>query len=162
MEIVTYFQLERAWTWGLAVLGLLGLVLAGYLWLARGAWRGAALPIGIFAIIEIAVGVSVALRSPAQAAELVRRADAGEDLGPERVRIDGVARTFAILKIAELMLFAAGVVVIYGLRGSSFAVAVGLGVIVQCSALFAFDLVASRRAEVYRDALYAMPASKAR
>jgi hypothetical protein len=159
-EIVSYFELERVWTWGLAVFGLLAVVLAGYLWFAKGAWRGAALPIGALALIEIGVGVSVALRSPAQAAELVRRADAGDALGPERVRIDGVVRTFSIIKVAELILIAAGVALIYGLRASNFAVAVGLGLIVQCSALFAFDLIASRRAEVYREALYAIPAGK--
>jgi hypothetical protein len=154
-EIATYFQLERAWTWGLAVFGLLALLLAGYLWFAKGPWRGAALPIGLFALVELGIGITVAVRSPAQAAELVRQASAGTDLGPERVRMEGVARTFAIVKLAELGLIAVGIGLIYGLSGHRFAVAIGLGLVVQCSALFAFDLVAASRAEVYRGALVA-------
>jgi len=152
-ELVTYFGLEKGWTVGLALFGACALALALYLWLAKGTYRGAAVPLGLFALIELGIGAGVALRTDSQLSKLLQQLDAGADMGAERARMDGVMKTFEIVKLAELGLVAVGVGLTYAMRSRDFAFAAGLGLIAQCSLLFVFDAVAARRGQTYVEAL---------
>jgi hypothetical protein len=152
-ELVTYFGLEKSWTTGLALFGAAALVLAIWLWLAKGPYRGAAVPLALFALVELGIGAGVALRTDQQAGELLQQLDGGNELSAERARMQGVLRTFEIVKLAELVLIAAGVGLTYALRSSNFAFSAGVGLIAQCSLLLLFDLIAERRAEPYFEAL---------
>lgn len=152
-ELIGYFNLEKIWTSGLALLGVAVLVLAIYLWFAKGAYRGAAIPLGLFALIEIGIGAGVALRTDKQMSELLAQLDSGADMSAERARMERVMRTFEIVKAAELVLIAAGVGLSYALRSNDFAFAAGLGLIAQCNVLFLFDAIAERRGQPYLAAL---------
>ena len=155
-ELVHYFGLEKSWTIGLALFGLAALGLALFLWFARGPYRGAALPIGLFALLELSVGIGVAARTSDQVAGLLEQVERTSDMAEERLRMERIVRTFEIVKVAELVLLATGVALTYALRSSHFAFAVGVGLIAQCGALLVFDLIAERRAEPYLAALRAL------
>jgi hypothetical protein len=154
-SLIHYFQLERLWTIGLSLFGFAALALAVYLWLAKGSFRAAALPLGLCALFELGAGLGVALRTPSQVSALLVQLESGQDMAAERARMERVAHTFEIVKLVELALILVGVGLVYARRASDFSFAVGVGLIAQCSLLLVFDLIAERRAELYLTALHA-------
>jgi hypothetical protein len=155
-ELLHYFELEKSWAVGLAVFGVAACALGVSLWLAKGAYRAAAIPIGLVAVLELGIGVGIAARTDKQVSELLQRLEAKQDMGAEQARMERVARTFEIAKGVEIALFAIGVTLTYALRSSDFAFSLGVGLITQSVALLLFDLIAARRADVYLSALSAL------
>jgi hypothetical protein len=159
--LATYFGLEKVWALSIAAVGLALLGLAVWLWLARGEYRGMAVPLGVIALIEIGVGLGVGLRTDGQVAQLVAQLDASPAAlaSTELTRMAGVMRTFQLIKIVELVLFASGVALTYVMRSSAFAFAAGVGLVAQTSLMLLFDLFAERRAEPYVRALEQLAAA---
>lgn len=149
----TYFGLEKAWAMGLTAFGLVALALAIFLWTSKGAYRGAALPVALLALVETGVGAGIVLRTDRQVEELVTQVDAGADLRAERARMGRIVQSFEVAKVFEITLIGLGIAMTYGLRSRDFAFAAGVGLIAQCGTLLVFDLIAERRAEVYVSAL---------
>lgn len=154
-QIVSYFSGEKSGAAVLVLIGLCALSAGAALVLRGGGYRGAALPILLVALVELGVGIGVYARTDRQVAGIL----AGTEQAPqdtaraELSRMSAVMRTFEIIKIVELVIIGAGVVLVYALRRNDFAFAAGIGCIAQGATMLLFDLIAERRAEPYVAAL---------
>jgi hypothetical protein len=153
--IMSYFMAEKYGAMILLIVGLATLGAAIAVVTARSSYRGMALPLVLFALIELGIGGVVWARTDGQVASILgefSRAPA-EMARSEISRMGPVMRNFEIVKIVEIAVFALGVALAYARRRNDFAFAAGVGCVLQASLLLVFDLIAARRAEVYVEAL---------
>lgn len=153
----TYFGAEL--TEGAAFLGTgIGTGFIGLSLLGRGDFGvGAASAILPVSVIQFVAGMVLVVRTKGQLADL--QALYAKDLAgyreKEGKRMVGVKRGFVIYTVAEIVLVALG--------GASIAfgavddrpgfVGAGVGLATQAAGMLTFDLIASRRASVYADAI---------
>ena len=129
-------------------------VLAAIL-VARSPWKGALWPLLVLGLGAVVVGSTVYLRTDRQVAELqaLLDRDPAELRARELPRLERIQRTFRVLKMAEIALVAAGLALTFVFSRGSTAYAVGIALAVEAAVLLGLDLLASRRADVYVDAL---------
>ena len=153
-QLVTYFLAERRDGTLAVVAGVAALVAAAWLVGTRHSLRGAAVPLAVIALFELAVGVSYLARNADLVATLLGQLrTAPEDMArAELARMTPVLRNYRIVVAAELLLVALGGVLALMPR-RDFLFAVGLGSIIQGAPLLITDLLGARRAAVYMDAL---------
>ena len=151
-ELHFYFGAERQAGLVAVLLGAVSLAAAVYLWSARTPFRAAAWPLIVFGLIEAGVGGALVVRTPAQ----VRRLDAAFASSPqaaadaERQRMARVNRAFRAIMAGELVLITVGACLAFFLRtGNDTWSGIGMGLLLQASALLVFDIVAERRAHAY-------------
>jgi len=153
--IVGYFAAEKSESVLFVAAGALAVAASIWLWAGASAHRGMAFPLAAVALIQLAVGASVYLRTDGQvaalAAELER--DPAAAAGRELARMERVNANFQIYKYVEIALLAGGIALSFaaGRRELWFGVACGL--IAQASLMLLFDLFAERRAALYVEAL---------
>jgi hypothetical protein len=152
-ELAQYFAAERQGGFVLVALGLLSLGFAAYLWANRSAFLAMAWPLLVFGVLQIVIGLVVALRTPAQVAALDQglRTSAAATVPAERARMTKVNASFQIIKAAEVAVIALGVLLVVLLPHSSAWAAVGLGLLVEATALLVFDAFAQHRAAGYTE-----------
>ena len=109
--------------------------------------------------LELIVGISVASRADAQAAELAAglRSARAVTVTSEVARLATVNATFEILEKVEMGLIALALVFLLAKPAPQTLGAVGLGLLLQCAALLVFDTFAHHRAERYVQWLIALP-----
>ena len=73
-------------------------------------------------------------------------------------RTQDIARQSVIIAAATFMLIAASVAVIFAMKERPTLVGIGLGVLIQSSALLVFDVFAERRGAEYLAYLEGLPA----
>ena len=155
LHLQIYFVGEKREAFVILVTGILAVALSGFLLATKDSYRGMAVPLLLIGLLEVGVGGAVFGRTNAQVAtleaDLARAPQATTRRELERMRI--VMRTFAIVKIVELVIFALGVALTYTMRRNEFAFAAGVGCVAQASVILLFDLFAERRAEPYLEAL---------
>lgn len=153
--LVTYFAAEKRGAMILVLMGVLALGVAAAVTLTRSNYRSMAIPLALLALVELAIGIGVYARTDGQVAGLLTTLGTSpvEAARGEITRMNGVMRAFAVVEIVEIVVFAAGVVLAMTARASDVRFAVGLGCIMQASALLCFDLFAERRAVPYMEAL---------
>lgn len=121
--------------------------------------EGAAWPVGIVGLIEVAAGLVLLLRTPGQVEDLDAQLDSDPEAyrAEELERMEGVNDQFDILAIAEIALMAIGVgITTWGLLDDEpFAVGLGIGMTAQFLLGFLFDLNAAARADTYTEQLRA-------
>ena len=115
--------------------------------------KGAAFPLAIVGIVQLAAGIVLLARTDAQVADRDARLDRGKRpfLDLEAPRIERVRTEFGALAVTELALLVAGL----GL--STFGAArrdhrltgIGGGLALQSAVMFTFDAHASARADAY-------------
>ncbi|MGH8528309.1 MAG: hypothetical protein ACRETN_00485 [Nevskiales bacterium] len=157
-QLIAYFTGEKQGGVILIVAGILALAAAIALLTARSSYRGMAPPLALLGLLELALGVLLLARVDARVAgllDLLARAPV-ELVQAELARMEQVMRSFSLLKIVELLVFAGGVAATYLFRRSDFIFAAGIGCIAQAAFLLMFDLFAERRAAEYLEALRAM------
>ena len=155
--LVTYFQGEKHAGLFLAVAALLGLVAAALFWQPRFSLRPLALTLAVFALIELAIGVGLYLKSGPQVDGLVVQLgkDAAGFFAAEGARMARVQRNFVAIEYIEVALIAITALVALTQKGRFGLAAVALGVLLNASLLLAFDLVAERRGAIYLEELRA-------
>src|SRR5512134_1477229 len=139
--ISVYFAAAKQGGLLLAALGVTAFGFAVFAWGRRGAWRGAAVPVGIIGVIEVIVGATVFFRTDGQVLRLRRalEADLAAGIAPELERMERVLRSFGSLKIAEIALLAGGALLALllwrraGWRGA------GLALALEAAAALGFD-----------------------
>ncbi len=156
--LVAYFAAEK---WGAAILLGAGLLFAGTavaLVATRSSYRGMAWPLGVLALLEIAVGGVLLARTDAQVALLLEQlAIAPPEMArAELARMAPVMRNFAVLLVVEVVILAAGLVLAYLAGRSDFLFALGVGCVAQAGFMLVFDLFAVRRAGKYVELLRAL------
>ena len=145
-----YFEGEKhAGALALA-LGLVAVAGAVWLWRDAGPYKAMLYPLALVGVIELGVGVGLLVRTGPQVAaltaELERTPEAA--VAKERARIVRVNERFELIKAAELLLIAVAAALIV-FAGRPAIAGVGLGLLLQASALLVFDVFAEQRAHVY-------------
>jgi hypothetical protein len=150
-ELTNYFTAEKNGAWLLVVLAIVGFAFSAYLWFNRSAFLAMVWPLILVGLLVGAVGVGVGLRTPAQVAALERSLETAraETVAAEIKRMDRVNRNFRIVKIVEIALVAAGLLLIIFLPIPGTWSSVGMGLVLVASVVLVFDTFAHYRAEVY-------------
>jgi hypothetical protein len=156
MHAYFHGELNEAWAFGTAGIVTVG---GGSALLAAndGLYRGAAFPLAIVGVVQLAAGIVLLARTDAQVAELDRRLDLGKSafLGLEQPRMQKVRAEFGLLAVTELALMVAGIgLAAYGgARHDHPVTGIGGGLALQSAAMLAFDAQASTRADTYAAAI---------
>jgi hypothetical protein len=150
-EIDAYFTAERRGGFLLVAMAIAGFALAAFLWRTQSAFMAMAWPLVILGVIEVIIGLVIALRTPGQVAALeegLRRSPAATVSGESR-RMSTINRNFRIIKVVEVAVLALGLLLAVLLPSPSAWAAVGIGLLAEATLLLAFDTFAHHRAEVY-------------
>jgi len=157
--LVTYFVGEKRWSLVFVALGVAAQAAAFAVWRGAGPFRGAALPLAGVALIELAVGGTVFLRTDAQVAQLEDqlRREPGAFHAAETARMTGIMRSFTVIKTVEIALLGVAVALLLACRPPAFAAGVGLGLLLQAGVTLAADVVAEHRGRIYLEAVKGAP-----
>lgn len=155
--LTAYFTGEKHGALALMIIGGAALTAALVLLATKSDYRAMAIPLGLVAILQLAVGVGLYARTDPQVDALVEQhtAEPAALIAAEATRMDRVMKSFEVIKIVELALIAIGVALTYAFAHRPAIHAVGIGLIIQATTMLVFDLTAERRAVPYVDALRA-------
>ena len=150
-EIATYFTAERRGGFLLVAMAIAGFALAAFLWRTQSAFLAMAWPLVILGVIEVIIGLVIALRTPGQVAALEEglRMSPAATVSAESHRMSRINRNFRIIKVVEVAVIALGLLLALLLPSLSAWAAVGVGLLAEATLLLAFDTFAHHRAEVY-------------
>ena len=153
--VTTYFEGEKNAGLFLAGMAVIGLLAAGLLIRERFGLRSFAITLGIVALLELALGVGLYLRTGPQVGGLLSQLarDRAGFQSDEDARMARVQRNFVIVQYAELAVIIACALIAVTQKAHSVRAGVALGLLVHASALLAFDIVAERRGAVYLSAI---------
>jgi len=153
--ITTYFAGEKNAGLVLAVLGVIGLAAAVLFWPARWGIRSFAVTLGILALIEIAIGVGLFVRTGPQISSLLALlgSDSARFFAEEGARMARVQRTFVIVQYVEVAVIVLAAITALALKHRVTASGIALGLLLSAAVLLAFDIVAERRGAVYLGAI---------
>jgi hypothetical protein len=149
--LISYFAGEKqsALAWGFA--GFVSLATAdGIFWQARG-YRAMLGPLLVFGLVQVGAALVLGLGTDKRVERLLA-VEPAKLAADEQARIVGVNRTFVALEATWGALIVAGAVMAFVSRRPTLF-ALGVGLILEGSAMLALDLAANRRAEVYAEAL---------
>lgn len=150
-----YFAEEVKESWIFVLAGLLALAAGVWLWKSQSAFKHALWPLAAVAIIQVAVGGAIVLRTPAQSTslEVQLAADPAAFKAAETGRLLRVMDAFRFYKLAEIALILTAIGLALFLPHNDIARGVALGLLLQASLMLAADLVAEHRAQIYLEAL---------
>ena len=154
--ILTYFTGEQNAGLVAAIVAFLGLAAAGFLREGRSSLRPLAVTLAIAALLDLALGVGLFVRTGPQVERLIAQlgSEASAFYTAESTRMTRVQRSFVLLEYAWVGLIVASVVAAVALRKRRPALSgVALGLLLNFVFLLAFDLVAERRGATYLAAL---------
>ncbi|HEX4984817.1 MAG TPA: hypothetical protein VFV71_01970 [Burkholderiales bacterium] len=151
VELAEYFAAERQGGFVLVALALLSFGFAAFLWFARSAFLAMAWPLVILGAFQLVIGLAVALRTPGRVASLQQglRVSPAATVSAETQRMGRVNRNFRIVKVVEVVVIVAGLLLVMLLAHPGTWAAVGLGLLVEAAVLLVFDAFAHHRALVY-------------
>ena len=152
----TYFQAEHAESLLFAAIGIIAIATAAFL-----LWRygdalsqGLAIPLILVGLIQLSVGGSVYLRTPAQLAAL----QAQHMQEPARFKADETARmttvmtNFRTYKIIEAAFILIGLAVTLTVS-QPFWLGIGMGMLIQGALMLPADITAENRGAIYQTAV---------
>ena len=151
--LTTYFAGEKN---AGAVLAAIGLVMgAAALMAARGQPKALAYTLAACAVLELAIGVGLYLKTDPQVARLseLLANDAAAFYAAEQPRMVTVQRNFVLLEGAWLVLITGSAVVAVWKKANPTASGIALGLLINTCLFLAFDVVAERRGSIYLAAL---------
>jgi hypothetical protein len=157
-QLLEYFAEEKAESLLFVIAGVLALGASVWLWRTGSSYRAMAFPLVAVALIHLVVGGSVYLRTDGQVAALstqLAQAPAAFQAA-ELTRMGVVMRNFALYKVIELVLLAAGVAMTYAFRHREALYAVGIGLVIQAGVTLVADLFAEKRGDTYLAAVRAL------
>jgi hypothetical protein len=160
--LTIYFQGEKNAGLCLAGIGLVGLAAAAVFFPARWNVRSFAITLGVLALVQLAIGVGLYLKTGPQVAALLSKlsSDSGAFYVDEGARMAKVQRNFVILEYAWIALIAASAVVAVALKARFRVTGIALALLVNFAIILTFDLIAERRGAVYLAALQARSLEK--
>ncbi len=114
-------------------------------------YKGIAWPLFSIALLQLAVGINIYLRSPKDIirVEDIIQNDASKINSAEIPRMNVVVKNFVIVRYTELALIAIGLILIFIFPAESFWKGVGAGLFLQSGLMLIFDYFAEQRAHVY-------------
>jgi hypothetical protein len=161
-ELAAYFAAERHGGFLLVALAAAGVALASYLFVTKSAFSAMAWPVLVLGGLELVIGLTVALRTPAQMTALEEGLRTRRDVTvmSEVARMGRVNGTFVMVKRVEIALIAVSLLFLYLKPAPDTLGAVGLGILLQCAVLLVFDTFAHHRALHYVEWLIALPPAR--
>ena len=153
--LITYFDGEKHAGLCIAGLGAIGLAAAAVFYQPRWDLRAFAITLGALALIEVAIGVGLYVKTGPQLGGLLVQlgADAPHLHAAETARMLKVQRNFVILEYAWIVLITASAIAAVAARHRFRVTGIALGLLVNFAVILAFDVVAERRGARYLDAL---------
>jgi hypothetical protein len=112
-------------------------------------------PLALIGLVQLAVGATIFLRTPRQAARLAERLRSSPAAyrAEESARMRRVQRSFVFYKRIEIGLLALGLAFASVEGYGRTLYAVGMGLMLEAGVMLAFDLVAERRGRRYLEAV---------
>jgi len=149
-----YFEGEKNEAWAFGAAGIVTVGGGAPLFAASDdLYRGAAFPLVVVGIVQLAAGIVLLAKTDAIVTDLDRRLDTSKAafLEVERPRMQKVRAQFDFLAATELVLMVAGIgLATYGgARDNHLLTGIGGGLALQSAAMLAFDAAASTRADTY-------------
>lgn len=156
--ILRYFRAEKDAGLYIIVVGAVLILLSASLWWSGSRFRAMAIPLTVFAILEVTVGATIYLRTDKQIDTLTEQYYTNrEQYGREETaRMEKIMSGFQVYKVAEIVVLIAGLALLVIYRRRPTLVGVGAGLVLQSGILLVFDVIAAQRAQVYLDALRRM------
>ena len=154
-DLATYFQAEKQESAVFVVMGLIAIGVAIAAWRRQPRFRAIAYPLVAIAFIQLLVGSTVWARTDGQVAALVeqRRVDPAGFRAAEGARMAQVMTSFQVYKAIEIAIVVAGAGLVLFRRKRPTFVAIGVGCLLQGSAMLVFDLFAEARGRTYVEAI---------
>ena len=153
--ITAYFTGEKQGALVLIALGILGLAAAALFWSPRFGLRSFAVTLAVFALLELAIGIGLYVRTDQQVARLLAQlgSDPAGFFATEGARMARVQRTFAIAIRVEVALIVAAALAVLWQQERVTLTGVAFGLLINAALLLAFDSIAERRGAAYLGAV---------
>lgn len=154
--IYKYFNAERAESLLFILAGALAIAAALFFWIKTtdSFYRGMAYPLAAVALIQLTVGTTVYLRTPADIARAETYMSDTEKIAKVEIpRMEAVMANFELYRKIEIGLMIAGLLLFFFFKENLTVKGVGAGLFVQAGLMLILDLFAEARGTAYLNAL---------
>ena len=154
MEVIkNYFNAEKAESLLFIGFGLLAILISIYCFfiLKDNFWKGLAIPLVLFSLVQIAIGIIIYTRSPKDSmrVEYILKNEPQKIQSEEIPRMEKVVKNFVYYRYFEISMILLGVVLMFSLSNYGFWKGFGLGLFIQCALLLSLDFFAEKRGHTY-------------
>lgn len=154
MEMIkNYFNAEKAESLLFIGFGLLAILISIYCFfiLKDNFWKGLAIPLVLFSLVQIAIGTIIYNRSPKDnlRVEYILKNEPQKIQSEEIPRMEKVMKNFVYYRYFEISMILLGVVLMFSLSNYGFWKGFGLGIFIQCAVLLSLDFFAEKRGHNY-------------
>ncbi len=155
----SYFAAEKQESLIFIAVGLLAIGISVWLWMNGHRLKSMAYPLVVIALLQMAVGASVYLRTDTQLSTLSAQLKANPATlrAEETTRMQTVMKNFSIYKAVEMVLLIVGVGTIAFLQRHDMAAGLGVGLVLQAAFTLTLDIFAEARGADYLSAIVAIP-----
>lgn len=151
--IVKYFNAEKAESLLFMGFGVFAIILSVYFFffIKVGFWKGLAIPLVFFSIIQIVIGTTIFMRSPIDnlRVETILKNEPHKIQSEEIPRMEKVMKNFVYYRYFEISMIFLGIILMYALSSYGFWEGFGLGLFIQCTVLLSLDFFAEKRCHFY-------------
>jgi hypothetical protein len=151
--IVKYFHAEKAESLLFIGFGVFAIVLSIYFFffIKESFWKGLAVPLVFFSIVQIVIGATIFTRSPVDnvRVETILKNEPHKIQSEEIPRMEKVMKNFIYYRYFEIVMIFLGIILMYALSNYGFWKGFGLGLFIQCAVLLSLDFFAEKRAHFY-------------
>jgi hypothetical protein len=155
-EVEKYFTAEKQESLLFVSIGITAIVAAmAFYWIIKSpAFRGAAFPLLVIGLIQIAVGYTVYSRADAQRKDIVYKLDMDPDALRDREipRMEVVMRNFVLYRWVEIALLLIGIALALQAKikvNNPFILGLGLALALQAALMLGADFFAEKRGAAY-------------
>lgn len=159
-HLSSYFNAEKQESLIFMAIGLVAIGMSAWLWMNGHRLKSMAYPLVAIALLQIAVGGSIYLRTDTQLSALNKQLQTNPAAlkTEETTRMKTVMKHFSIYKAIEMMLLIVGVGMIAFLQRYDMAAGIGIGLVFQAALTLMLDIFAETRGSDYLFALHSVPA----
>ena len=154
MEVMkNYFNAEKAESLLFIGFGILAISLSVYFFffIKENFWKGLAIPLVFFSLVQIVIGITIFTRSPKDnlRVENILKYEPQKIQTEEIPRMEKVMKNFVYYRYFEIAMMALGLVLIFSLSKYGFWKGFSLGLFIQCAVLLSLDFFAEKRGHFY-------------
>lgn len=154
MEFIkNYFNAEKAESLLFIGFGILAITLSVYFFffIKESFWKGLAIPLVFFSLLQIVIGATIFTRSPKDnlKVENILKYEPHKIQTEEIPRMEKVMKNFVYYRYFEIAMMALGLVLMFSLSNYGFWKGFGLGLFIQCAVLLSLDFFAEKRGHSY-------------
>lgn len=163
-NIKNYFNAEKAESLLFIGFGIVAILLSIYFlfFLKEYFWKGLAIPLLLFSIVQIVIGTTIFVRSPKdnlQVENILKNAP--QKIQTQEIpRMEKVINNFVFYRYFEISMIFLGFVLMFALSNYGFWKGFGLGLFIQCAVLLSLDFFAEKRGHSYMQHLQTIEISK--